>query len=262
MSIEALSGKVFLLITGASRGIGRQIAITFGSLLEEGSRMLLLARNKDALQEVAKNIPSKIKVCTISADLSNSTKTDFERIISECLSGTPCNSFDRLVVVHNVGSMGDITHSTNEMLDIDTWRQHYDLNFFVPAVLNAVIMNIFDDKTIKKTIINITSIFAIQAAKGYGHYCSVKATREMFFKVFALENPDVDVLSYSPGPVDTDMFKMACESNVDPDTKKFLDNIVETNTVLTPEQTVNRLVQVLKEHKYKSADHVDYYDEM
>jgi len=79
MSIEALSGKVFLLVTGASRGIGRQIAITFGSMLEEGSRVLLLARNKDALQEVAKNIPSKVKVCTISADLNKSTnKTKFE----------------------------------------------------------------------------------------------------------------------------------------------------------------------------------------
>lgn len=80
MSVEALSGKVFLLITGASRGIGRQIAITFGSLLEEGSRILLLARNKDALQEVAKNIPSKVNVCRIfkSIDLSKSTDTELK----------------------------------------------------------------------------------------------------------------------------------------------------------------------------------------
>jgi len=78
MSIEALSGKVFLLVTGASRGIGRQIAITFGSMLEEGSHALLLARNKEALQEVAKNIPSKVKVCTISTDLSKSTDTELK----------------------------------------------------------------------------------------------------------------------------------------------------------------------------------------
>lgn len=73
MSVEALSGQCFLLVTGASRGIGRQIAITFGSLLEEGSRILLLARNKDALQEVKSNIPSKVKVHTIGTDLSKST---------------------------------------------------------------------------------------------------------------------------------------------------------------------------------------------
>lgn len=78
MSVEVLSGKVFLLVTGASRGIGRQIAITFGSLLEEGSRVLLLARNKDKLQEVANNIPSKVKVYTVSTDLSKSNNVKFE----------------------------------------------------------------------------------------------------------------------------------------------------------------------------------------
>lgn len=76
MSIEALSGKVFLLVTGASRGIGRQIAITFGSLLEEGSRALLLARSKDALQEVASNIPSKVKIHIVNTDLSKSNNIE------------------------------------------------------------------------------------------------------------------------------------------------------------------------------------------
>lgn len=78
MSIEVLSGKVFLIITGASRGIGRQIAITFGSLLQEGSHILLLARNLNNLQEIAKNISSKITVHTVSMDLGETTKTDFE----------------------------------------------------------------------------------------------------------------------------------------------------------------------------------------
>lgn len=78
MSIKALSGKVFLLVTGASRGIGRQIVITFSSLLEEGSRVLLLARNENALQEVASNIPSKVKVHAVSADLSKTTDVEFK----------------------------------------------------------------------------------------------------------------------------------------------------------------------------------------
>lgn len=77
-----------------------------------------------------------------------------------------------------------------------------------------------------------------------------------------MENPDVNVLSYSPGPVDTDMFKIVCESMADPKMKKMFNEMREKNTVLTTEQTVNRLVQILKEHKYKSADHVDYYDKL
>ncbi|KYN05691.1 Sepiapterin reductase, partial [Cyphomyrmex costatus] len=261
-SIEALSGKVFLLITGASRGIGRQIAITFGQLLKEGSRVLLLARNKDALQEVAKNLPSKVKVCTISADLSKSTDAEIKKFLSESLKGISKESFDRLVLVHNVGTMGDISQSVNDMVDVKIWKEFYELNFFVPAVLNAVVMNTFKIKTIKKTVINITSLYAIQAGASCGQYCSVKAAREMYFKVFALENPDVNVLNYAPGPVDTDMFTVACEKLADPTVKMMFNEMRKKKTVLTAEQTVNRLVQILKEEKYNSGDHVDYYDKL
>ncbi|XP_014475355.1 PREDICTED: sepiapterin reductase [Dinoponera quadriceps] len=262
MSVEALSGKVFLLVTGASRGIGRQIAITFGSLLQDGSHILLLARDLNALQEVTKNIPSKVTVDTVSMNLSKSTKVELEETISRSLKGTIPNSFDRVVLVHNVGSFGDITKLANELTDLSTWREHYDLNFFIPVVLNAVVMNMFNSTNIKKVIINVTSLFGIRANHGCSQYCSVKAAREMFFKVFALENPDVDVLSYSPGPVDTDMFDKACKSLIDPKAKKKFNEMRATKTVLTPEQTINRLVQVLEKHKYKSADHVDYYDEL
>ncbi|XP_024868096.1 sepiapterin reductase [Temnothorax curvispinosus] len=262
MSVEALSGKVFLLVTGASRGIGRQIAITFGSLLEEGSRVLLLARNKDALRKVASNIPSKVEVYTASTDLSKSTDVEFQEFLSEALKETTSDAFDRVVLVHNVGSLGDLSKSVNDMMDVNSWRELYHLNMFIPAILNAVVMNTFDNKTIKKTVINITSLYAIQAGIGSGQYSSVKAAREMYFKVFALENPDANVLSYSPGPVDTDMFTTVCETIADPEAKKMYIEMRQKKTVLTTEQTVNRLVQILKERKYNAADHVDYYDNL
>lgn len=74
MPIQDLSGKVFLLITGASRGIGKQIAVSFGSILEEGSHVMLLATNLNALKETAKNIPSNISVDTVSIDLGKATE--------------------------------------------------------------------------------------------------------------------------------------------------------------------------------------------
>ncbi|XP_011706810.1 PREDICTED: sepiapterin reductase-like isoform X2 [Wasmannia auropunctata] len=252
MSVEALSGKVFLIVTGASRGLGRQIAITFGSMLEEGSRALLLARNKGALQEVAKSIPSKVTVCTISADLSKSTDTKFKEFISESLRGTTLSAFDRVVLVHNIGSIGNISQNVNDIVDLKVWRDYYDLNFFVPAVLNAVVMNTFASKTIKKTIINITTLMAIKAYVRFGQYNSV----------FALENPDVNVLSYSPGPIDTDMFTTVCEKIADLKSRKMFNEMKEKKFLLTTEQVVNGLVQVLNEHKYNSADRVGYYEEM
>lgn len=98
------------------------------------------------------------------------------------MKGTTSNAFDRVVLVHNVGSMGDVSQAVNDILDVNIWRELYDLNFFVPTVLNAVIMNTFGNE-IKKTVINITSLYGIQAGIGCGQYCSVKAAREMYFKV-------------------------------------------------------------------------------
>lgn len=263
MPVQALSGKVFLLITGASRGIGRQIAITFGSLLEEGSHVLLLATNLNALKETAKNISSNVSVDTVSIDLSNATKDELHDVIMQSLKNKTAAQFDQVVVVHNVGTMGDITKETNDMTDINIWHSYYDLNVFGPAILNGVIMKIFNETTnTKKTVINITSLLGLKPTKSTGYYCTGKAAREMFFKVFAIENPEVDVLNYSPGPVETDMFYQVCNEVSDKEVKSHFNNLLTNKSVLTCEQTVNRLLQVLENHKYESGDHVDYYDEL
>lgn len=78
MSSNIFSGKVFLLVTGASRGIGRQIAISFGSLLQKDSHILLLARNLTDLEDVARNISSLATIETVSIDLSEVNKDIFK----------------------------------------------------------------------------------------------------------------------------------------------------------------------------------------
>jgi len=107
----------------------------------------------------------------------------FLEVILKSLKETTREAFDRVVIVHNVGNLGSLK-SVSELTDMNDWRTHYDLNLFIPAVLNAVVMNLFDDKTnTKKVVINITSLFGINAIVEGGHYCTVKAAREMYFKV-------------------------------------------------------------------------------
>lgn len=171
--------------------------------------------------------------------------------------------FDRLVIIHNVGTLGDISAYTNDMTDLAAWHNYFDLNTFGPAILNGVVMNIFNEDTnTEKTVINISSLFALKPERNTGYYSAGRIAREAFFKVYALENPKANVLNYSPGPVETDMFYEACTGFSDKDVKKHFNDMLDKKTYLTCEQTVNKLLSVLKEHKYKPGDHVDYYDEL
>ena len=76
MASKVFPGKVFFVVTGASQGIGKQITETIGSQLENGSLVLLLARNTENLKKTASALPSHIHVETRGVDLSLATEKD------------------------------------------------------------------------------------------------------------------------------------------------------------------------------------------
>ncbi|XP_033222406.1 sepiapterin reductase isoform X2 [Belonocnema kinseyi] len=177
------------------------------------------------------------------------------------LKNDEISKFDQAMIVHNAGSLGNIAQKTIEMTNFTVWRQYYDLNVFSPAILNNVFMKFFGSQVkCKIFIVNITSLCALQPMKSLAYYCSGKAAREMFFKVFAAENPDVNVLNYSPGPVKTNMLNVVCQDVGDTEVKKKFNELKDKDTALSPEKTVTRLLQVLVEQNYVSGDHVDFYD--
>lgn len=52
---------------------------------------------------------------------------------------------------------------------------------------------------VKRTVVNISSLCALQPFRSWVLYCTGKAARDMMFRVLAEEEPDLRVLSYSPG---------------------------------------------------------------
>ncbi|KAL7298256.1 hypothetical protein TKK_0009242 [Trichogramma kaykai] len=262
MAGKIFSGKVFLLVTGASQGIGQKIAEVLSSNLDNGSQVLLLARNAEKLKETSNKLPKNLSVKYESVDLSVAKADQLKDIVLKSLGAKKPEEFDQLVVIHNAGSVGDVSQPTTQMIDFDIWRKYYDLNVFSPAVLNGVLMHIFNTEKIKKNVINITSLCGITPFKSIGYYCTGKAAREMFFKVFAEENPDINVLNYSPGPVETDMLATISNNVGDQDVKTTFQEMRKNKTALTTDQTVKKLTEVLLARKYKSGDHVDYYDEL
>ncbi len=110
-----LAGKR-ALITGASQGIGRAIAIT---LAEEGCDLVLVSRDPNALRAAADLARDRRQtaVQTIPADLSR--QSEVERVAAEA------GSID--ILVNNAGAIppGDILG-----VDNDRWRAAWDLKVF------------------------------------------------------------------------------------------------------------------------------------
>jgi NAD(P)-dependent dehydrogenase (short-subunit alcohol dehydrogenase family) len=96
MNLE-LTGKV-VLVTGASRGIGRAVAL---GMADEGARVVAVARDKAALDKLTAEarVRSKQDAVAIGADLSQ--LADVERVVEE--TRRACGRID--VLVNNAGAI-------------------------------------------------------------------------------------------------------------------------------------------------------------
>lgn len=123
-------------------------------------------------------------------------------------------------------------------------------------------------------IVNISSICAIDPFSTMGVYCVGKAARDMFHKVLAKEYYSEDdseksteekrqfkVLNYAPGPCDTEMTDVLAQSPVlDNKLHDYFESSKQNNTLVKPEDSAKKLVDLLRNDTYESGSHIDYYD--
>lgn len=260
-SINFKDKLAFLLVTGASKGIGAKLAIESARDLKSGSVVVLLARSIIGLEVTKKKIleiNSKIEIYVKSIDLVKPSKDELNEIINETVKG---RIFELTVLIHNVGTIGDVKKWSSDIEDYTELQEYFSTNVFGVIVLNNLFLAAFP-KEVKKLIVNITSKAAICPFKSFAFYAPGKAAREMFFRVLAAEREDVLVLNYSPGPVETDMTVDAQQNAVATETSDMFSNLRSTGTILTTEQTTKKFLEVISKGNYKSGDHVDFYDEI
>lgn len=71
-------GKVFFVVTGATRGIGKGIAKAFAPHLSNGSRVLLMSRNVENLRKTAHEMPKGLITTCKSIDFSKTTTYELQ----------------------------------------------------------------------------------------------------------------------------------------------------------------------------------------
>lgn len=263
-TVDFSSGRCVVFITGASRGIGREIAVQAAAVVGDGSIFVLIARSKSGLGETRRlilEVNDKISIMVCVLDLSLATEKAYEDIFLEAGNKLDGNNFDLAVLFHNAGQAGLLTNSTN-ITELQTWRNYFEMNYFSAAVMTSFYVKIMKSRVSKMAVVNMTSLIGRKPIKNMAMYGSVKAAKEMYFKVLALEEKDLIVLNYSPGPVETDMFNDIITGASDDELKCNFKKMKEDKFVLSAAQTVSLLMGLLKKGDFESGDTVDYYDRM
>jgi len=257
--------KSFVLVTGASRGLGRAIAIEFSKKVAPGSVFLLVARSANALDETKAEVlkvSTGVEVVTEALDLGQPDASVYLNLIKRTATsnGRSVSDFDHAILVHNAGSLGNLSLRVSQFENADEIRDYFTFNLFSLILLNSQFLKVFDNAEKQRSVIQISSLGALQPFKTWGYYCAGKAARDMLMKSVASEDPSIQVLNYAPGPFDSAIYEEASQHTGDEETRKLFHESREGGKILTAEQTTRKLVRILGEGKYTKGEHIDYFD--
>jgi 3-oxoacyl-[acyl-carrier protein] reductase len=198
MALSKLLEGQTALVTGASRGIGKAIAI---SLAKEGAEVII---NYSSSLENANKVVSEInsfggKAYPLQADISNETSVN--ELIKTVLDNN--NQID--ILVNNAGITKD---GLLMRMKTDDWQKVLDLNLSgVFYCTRAVSRQMLKQK--KGRIINITSVVGLMGNPGQANYSAAKAgvvgLTQSAAKEFASRG--ITVNAVAPGFISTDMTK-------------------------------------------------------
>lgn len=169
-----LSGKT-AIVTGASKGIGRSIALL---LAQNGADVALMARNEEGLKEVAKEIESTgQKALPVSVDL-----TDIDSIPN--VVEKVYDHFGKIdILVNNAGT--NIPKKAEEVTEKD-WDQIIDINvksvFFISKAVGKYMKAAEQGK-----IINVSSQMAFVGYYKRAAYASSKGAITQLTKSLSIE---------------------------------------------------------------------------
>jgi NAD(P)-dependent dehydrogenase (short-subunit alcohol dehydrogenase family) len=208
--VAQLSGKN-ILITGASQGLGREIALRFAR--EDADGLSLVARHADKLNTVRdqiRQVAPKVGIVTIEADVSK--PGDIERIAATTLAQFK----GRLdVLVNNASTIGPSPMPYLLDYPVEEFREVLDTNLIGPFLLikNALPAMI----ECGGSIINVTSDAGQVGYPGWGAYGISKFGLEGMSQTWAseLQGSGVRVNWVDPGSMNTAMHR-AAEPEEDP----------------------------------------------
>ena len=199
------------LITGATRGLGRQLAIDFAR--EGATRLALVGRDARALNEVKdtiQQISPGTHVLAIGADLA--MEEDIERTVALTLTAFG-GQLD--VLINNASTLGRTPMPYLLDYPLEDFRETLAVNLIAPFLLIKKVLPAMIE--CGGAIINVTSDAGVVGYPGWGAYGISKFGLEGLSQTWAaeLEDAGVRVNWVDPGNMNTQMHR-AAEPDEDP----------------------------------------------
>lgn len=223
-----------ILITGASSGIGKALAIKMAE--NPAIELVLIGRRTALLKSIKENHPH-IKITCITADIAN--ENDRQKIVAALqIQNTPLTH-----VIHNAGTIEPITLIKD--LKLEEFRRQMAVNVEGPLFLTQGLLPFFNSTT---RILFISSGAALKPYYGIGSYSISKAAEEMVCHVFEneLNHSTIKFAILNPGLVNTEITARLANAPVD---IYPLAQMIETKhrekSMTSPEIAANFIADVL-----------------
>ena len=239
-----LSGRT-ILITGATDGIGKVLAIEFSKL---GSNIILLGRNSSKLDKVYDQLDNSLtsqKHLIVQADLgllNNESAHEILHAIAEEFT-----SLDG--IIHNAAILGTMT--TLEDYELSRWDEVLNVNLRAPFLLTKTLKTILETSTLPRIIFTSSGV-ANMGRAFWGAYSVSKFGLKGLAEIFANEletTSSIKVFNFDPGATQTKMRASARPAE-------------NPNSLKTPNDLVNCYLWFFSEESSESTENYFEYDDL
>lgn len=217
----------FALITGATNGIGKQMAI---SLCKRGINVIVVGRDQKKLAEtraeLLKAYPNR-KVVTMQKDFRESMSEGFHKDLCEQTRG-----LDVSIVINNVGICYSTSHKSDLFIERKDPSQILEMiyvNILSYTLNHFYFYNRFKNRTHSSLFLDVSSVAGIQIFPLSNIYGCTKGFNYYITNSLAYMNTDkrIQYLSFTPGSIETTLL-----NQLNGELKASLPLVLDTQTAV------------------------------
>jgi NADP-dependent 3-hydroxy acid dehydrogenase YdfG len=184
-----------LMITGATAGFGRAIAVKFA---QNGYDLIITGRRKERLDELEKELTkNKIKVLSLNFDVRNRSE------VGSAIQKLPAEWKDIDILVNNAGLAVGLSHIDDG--DMDDWDRMVDTNVKGLLYVTRAVAPLMVARN-RGHIFNISSIAGKDVYENGNVYCASKSAVEALSKAMRIDllKHSIRVTNIAPGMAETE----------------------------------------------------------